>query len=435
MCKVAIAGGGASGMLAAILLAERGYNPVIYEKNDRLGKKLFITGKGRCNLTNNCSVEELFDNVVTNPKFLYSAFYGFDAEKTIKFFEKLGLTVKTERGGRVFPVSDHSSDVISVLSTRLKRLDVEVHLCTEVLNLTWNSEHILTQPDAQRKPGKDLQPDRYITGLTIRTADGKQEWVECTHVVVATGGVSYPLTGSTGDGLQWGRELGLEITEPRPALVPMNVREAICRELMGLSLKNIGLSFVAEVKGKDKIVYSDMGEMLFTHFGVSGPVILSASSYLGRYLDSNLRLYLDFKPALSDEQLDSRLLRDFSENMNKQFRNSLGELLPKRMIPHVIERSGINPYQKVNIISRTERQNLIRVLKHFELHVESFRGFDEAIITQGGIKVKEINPGTMESKHVKGLYFVGEVIDVDALTGGYNLQIAWSTAATCAEGI
>ena len=232
MCKVAIAGGGASGMLAAILLAERGYNPVIYEKNDRLGKKLFITGKGRCNLTNNCSVEELFDNVVTNPKFLYSAFYGFDAEKTIKFFEKLGLTVKTERGGRVFPVSDHSSDVISVLSTRLKRLDVEVHLCTEVLNLTWNSEHILTQPDAQRKPGKDLQPDRYITGLTIRTADGKQEWVKCTHVVVATGGVSYPLTGSTGDGLQWGRELGLEITEPRPALVPMNVREAICRELM-----------------------------------------------------------------------------------------------------------------------------------------------------------------------------------------------------------
>ena len=419
MCKIAIAGGGASGMLAAVLLAEKGYKPVIYEKNDRLGKKLFITGKGRCNLTNHCPVEELFDNVVSNPKFLYSSFYGFDAEKTMDFFKKLGLAVKTERGGRVFPVSDHSSDVIGVLSTRLKRLGVEIHLNTEVVALTWDTEN----------------QDKKITGLTIKSADGKEEWAAFSRVVVATGGLSYPLTGSTGDGLRWGKALGLEITEPKPALVPMNIREDMCGGLMGLSLRNVGLSYVAEVKGKDKTVYSDMGEMLFTHFGVSGPVVLRASSYLGRYVDSNLRLYLDFKPALSVEQLDNRLLRDFSGNMNKQFRNSLGELLPKRMIPYVIERSGIDPYQKVNVISRAERQNLIHMIKHFELHVESFRGFDEAIITQGGIKVKEINPGTMESKHVNGLYFIGEVIDVDALTGGFNLQIAWSTAAACAEGL
>lgn len=419
MCKIAIAGGGASGMFAAVLLAEKGYKPVIYEKNDRLGKKLFITGKGRCNLTNDCLVEELFDNVVSNPKFLYSAFYGFDADKTMDFFKKLGLAVKTERGGRVFPVSDHSSDVIGVLSTRLKRLGVEIHLGTEVVALTWDTEN----------------QDKKITGITIKRADGKEEWQAFSRVVVATGGLSYPLTGSTGDGLRWGSALGLEITEPRPALVPMNIREDMCGGLMGLSLRNVGLNYVAEVKGKDKTVYSDMGEMLFTHFGVSGPVVLRASSYLGRYVDSNLRLYLDFKPALSDEQLDGRLLRDFSGNMNKQFRNSLGDLLPKRMIPYVIERSGIDPYQKVNVISRAERQNLIRTIKHFELHVESFRGFDEAIITQGGIKVKEINPGTMEAKHVNGLFFIGEVLDVDALTGGYNLQIAWSTAAACADGL
>lgn len=416
MNKIIIIGGGAAGMMAGIMLAEKGYKPVIYEKNDRLGKKLFITGKGRCNLTNNCSVTELLDNVVSNPKFLYSAFYGFDSEKTIDFFQKLGLAVKTERGGRVFPVSDHSSDVISVMTTRLKRLGAEIHLNTEVLDLA-------------------VDENKCITGVMIKTPDGKRECISCSRVIVATGGLSYPLTGSTGDGIRWAAQNDIAVTEPAPALVPMNIRESMCRELMGLTLKNVGLTFVARIKNKDKIVYSDMGEMLFTHFGVSGPVVLSASSYLGRYLDSDLRIYLDFKPALSEEQLDSRLLRDFSENMNKQFRNSLGELLPKNVIPYVIERAEIDPYQKVNVISREQRQRLVQTLKHFELHVDDFRGFDEAIITHGGICVRELNPGTMESKRVQGLYFIGEVIDVDALTGGFNLQIAWSTAAACAEGL
>lgn len=416
MCKIAVIGGGAAGMMVAIRLAENGFKPTIYEKNEKLGKKLFITGKGRCNLTNNCQTEDLFRNVVTNPKFMYSSFYGFDSQKTMEFFEGLGLDIKTERGGRVFPTSDHSSDVISVLSTRLKRLGVDIRLNTTVTDILCHEE----------------DGSKYIDGIIVKNND-KNERIDCNNVIVATGGLSYPLTGSTGDGLAWAKKLGIDVTAPRPSLVPMNIREDICKALMGLSLKNVSLSYVAEVKGKDKKVYSDMGEMLFTHFGISGPLVLSASACIGKYIDSNLRVYIDLKPALTEEQLDARILRDFGDNINKQFRNSLNDLLPRKLIPYIIDASGIDQYIKVNAISREDRKKLVHVIKNLELHVEGFRGFDEAIITQGGIKVKELNPATMEVKHIPGLYFIGEVIDVDALTGGYNLQIAWSTAVACAD--
>ena len=423
MGDIIIIGGGAAGMMAGVVLAEKGYNPVICEKNDKLGRKLFITGKGRCNLTNNCSRDELFKNVVTNPRFLYSAFSSFDSASAMDFFERLGLVLKTERGGRVFPVSDHSSDVISVLSTALKRLGVEIMLNTEVLD-------ILTLDVQNSDEGKSASKIKSkVTGVNIRHSDGSCESVKCDNVVVATGGVSYPLTGSTGDGIRWAEALGLRVSEPRPALVPVVIRETVCRDLMGLALKNVRVSFYANVKNKDKVIFSDFGEMLFTHFGVSGPIILSASSYLDKYIDSGLRLEIDLKPALTDEQLDERILRDFSENMNKQFRNSLGELLPKRLIPVIVEKTGVDPYKKVNGISKSERQELIRQLKHFTLNVEGLRDFNEAIITQGGVSVKEVNPGNMECKTIQGLRFIGEVLDVDALTGGFNLQIAWSTAA------
>ena len=413
MKNIVIVGGGAAGMFAGIMLAQKGYKPIIIEKNDRLGKKLFITGKGRCNLTNECTTEDLLKNIVTNSKFMCSAFYGFDSYAAINFFEGLGLKLKTERGNRVFPVSDHSSDVISVLTTKLKRLNVSIMLETEVLGIDVGIN----------------EESKVVKGVRIRHKNNKEEYIATADVVVATGGVSYPRTGSTGDGIKWAKEMGLSVSEPKPALVPMVARENFCKELMGLSLKNISVTYLAKVKNKDKKVYSDFGEMLFTHFGVSGPVILSASSHLGKYLSEDLRLYIDLKPGLTREQLNDRLLRDFSVNINKQFRNSLGDLLPKKLIPVIIDISGIDQYKKVNEITKEERMRLIESLKNLELHIIGFRDFDEAIITQGGVSVKEINPKNMESKTIKGLRFVGEVIDVDALTGGFNLQIAWSTAA------
>lgn len=413
MKKVIVIGCGAAGMMAAITLAEKGCNVQIYEKNDKPGKKLFITGKGRCNITNNSDRDNLLKNVVSNPKFLFSAFSGFDAIDCINFFENIGLKIKTERGERVFPLSDHSSDVISVLTTKLKRLGVEVHYMSEVLDLI--EEQSIREPD-----------DRAVTGIRVRQ-NGEERDVFCDHVVVATGGVSYPRTGSTGDGIKWAKGLGLKVTEPKPALVPLCVDDVICKELMGLSLKNVNVSFETQVKNKIKEVYSAFGEMIFTHFGVSGPIILSASSYLHKYDGSDIRMYIDYKPALTKEQLDDRILRDFEQNQNKQFRNSLSELLPKKLIPVIIDRSEIDPYKKVNEVTRPEREKLINTLKHFELKISGFRDFDEAIITQGGVSVKEINPQNMNVKGIKGISFVGEVLDVDALTGGFNLQIAWST--------
>lgn len=420
MKNIAIIGGGAAGMMAGIMLADKGYSPVIYEKNDKLGKKLFITGKGRCNLTNDCDAEDFFKNVVTNSKFMYSSFYGFDSKSVMEFFEGLGLKLKVERGNRVFPASDHSSDVIGALERALAERGVEILLNAEVIDILSEEYH---------DEAACCKYERIVKGVRYKDAKGRICEKEFENIVVATGGYSYPLTGSTGDGYRWAKELGIDLKEPSPALVPLCVKEDCCRALMGLSLKNVEVTFLAVVKQKAKRVYGGFGEMLFTHFGVSGPLILSASSYVSQYIESGLKMYIDLKPALSEEQLDDRIMRDFQKNINKQFRNSLGELLPKSLIPVIIEKSGIDMYKKVNEITREERQRLLENIKRFELNISGLRGFDEAIITRGGVNVKELNPKDMASKRVCGLRFIGEVIDVDALTGGYNLQIAWSTAA------
>lgn len=409
--EAVIVGCGAAGMMAGITLAEKGKRVVIFEKNEKAGKKLFITGKGRCNLTNNCDDEQLFNNIVTNPKFMYSAVSNFNSSDAMDFFESIGLRLKTERGGRVFPASDHSSDVISVLVTRLKRLGVPIMYNSEVTDILISSE----------------EAERSVTGVTVCQV-GKIHTFRCNNVIIATGGCSYPLTGSTGDGIKWAKKLGLKVTEPKPALVPLVVSGIDYKALMGLALKNIEVSFETNVKGKKKVVYREFGEMLFTHFGVSGPVILSASSYLHKYDGQDMELFIDLKPSLSYEQLDKRILKDFAENRNRQFRNSIASLLPRKLIPAIIERSGIDPYKKVNEVTGKEREQLLSCLKRFRLIVTGYRGFEEAIITQGGVSVKELNPKTMEVKSIKGLSFIGEVVDCDALTGGYNLQLAWSMA-------
>lgn len=415
MSKVAIIGGGAAGMLAGIMLADKGYNVSIFEKNEKLGKKLFITGKGRCNITNACDTEDFFKNVVSNSKFMYSSVYGFGPDMVMDFFEGLGLRLKVERGNRVFPLSDHSSDVIAVLTAALKEKNVDVRLMSEVTE-------IICEEAAEEEFTKKIIGIRVKRNKTI-------EELFFDRVVVATGGLSYPRTGSTGDGIRWAGELGLNVVTPTPALVPLNIKEKYCKDIMGLALKNVEVSFYTRLKNKDKCIYSGFGEMLFTHFGVSGPIILSASSYIGKYISNGVWLSIDLKPALDKKQLDERILKDFGENTNKQFRNSLNELLPKNLIPIIIEETKIDPYKKVNEITREERLLLVDTLKGLRLNVESLRAFDEAIITQGGVSVKEINPSDMSCKHIKNLAFIGEVLDVDALTGGFNLQIAWSTAA------
>lgn len=400
MGKVLVVGGGAAGMIAAIFSARNGQEVQLFEKNEKLGKKIYITGKGRCNLTNACDMEELLDAVVTNRKFLFSSFYGFTNEETMEFFEELGLQMKTERGNRVFPMSDHSSDVIRVLQEELKRLNVKLHLNTKV---TWIGE----------KEGAFSY---------LKLEDGTT--VSGDACIIATGGNSYQTTGSTGDGYRFARDLGHTVTEIRPALVPIETKEAYVRELQGLSLRNVEVSIF---DGK-KELYREFGEMLFTHYGVSGPLILTASSFIGKKLEQKpLRLLIDLKPALSEEQLDARVLRDFEENKNRQFKNAVGKLFPSKLIPVMIELSGIDPDKKVNEISREERKRFVSIIKGVEITLTKLRDYNEAIITQGGVSVKEINPATMESKKVKGVYFAGEVLDLDAVTGGFNLQIAWST--------
>ena len=411
MKKVLVIGGGAAGMMAAVFAARGGREVHVFEKNEKLGKKLFITGKGRCNITNAGDMDTLFSSVISNPKFLYSAFYGFTNEQTIAFFEELGVPVKIERGNRVFPVSDHSSDVIGALSREMNRLGVEVHLHAEV-------EKILT----------DRENPELIRG--VRLKNGKE--VAGDACIVATGGVSYPSTGSTGDGLRFAEELGLKVTELFPALVPMEVKEWYAKELQGLSLRNVT---AAIYDGKKKL-YEEFGEMLFTHYGVSGPIIISASSSVGKKLkEKELRLCIDLKPALTQEQLDQRILRDFEENRNKQFKNSVDRLFPAKLKPIMIELSGISPEKKVNEISKEDRIRFVKLIKEFPMTLTGLRSYKEAIITKGGVSVKEINPGTMESKKIKGLYFIGEVLDLDALTGGFNLQIAWSTAAAAGNAV
>lgn len=391
-------------MMAAYAAAESGHAVTLLEQNEKLGKKLFITGKGRCNLTNASDMEQLFANVVSNRKFLYSAFYSYDNEQVISFFESHGMPTKTERGNRVFPVSDHSSDVIAALSAALRGQHVEVFLHTKVKRL------LLEKRDEEKR----------VTGVEL--ADHTK--MHADAVIVATGGISYPSTGATGDGYRMAEESGHKMVSPTPALVPMEMKEPWVRDLQGLSLRNVRMSVT---RGKKKL-YEDFGEMLFTHFGVSGPLVLSASGCIpAKAFDQELSMTIDLKPALDVEQLDHRILREFDEMKNKQFKNSLGHLLPAKMIPVMIALSGIDPDTKVNEISREQRQNLLHLFKNMPLTITGLRDFKEAIITKGGVSVKDINPSTMESKLVQGLYFCGEVLDLDALTGGYNLQIAWST--------
>lgn len=401
MSNVIVVGGGAAGMMAAIFAARNGQNVTLLEKNEKLGKKIFITGKGRCNITNASEIEDLFSAVISNPKFLYSGFYSFTNDQVIHFFEELGVATKIERGNRVFPVSDHSSDVIAALAREMQHLKVKVQLHCEVKELLINNE-------------------REIKG--VRLANGKKMTADA--VVVATGGISYPSTGSTGDGYRFARNCGHKVTELFPSLVPMEVKEWYAKELQGLSLKNIEIHIT---DGKKKL-YDEFGEMLFTHYRVTGPVILSASSIVGKTLEKKeLVLHIDLKPALTEEQLDKRLLREFEANHNKQFKNAIDSLLPAKLRPVIIELSGIEEEKKVHEITKEERLNLLRLIKDFHMTLTGLRGYNEAIITKGGISVKEIDPGTMESKLIKNLYFAGEVLDLDAVTGGYNLQIAWST--------
>ena len=408
MSRVLMIGGGAAGMFAAVCGARLGHEVWLFEKNEKLGKKLYITGKGRCNLTNACEVEELFPAVLSNSKFLYSSFYQCSNHDVIRFFHELGLETKVERGNRVFPVSDHSSDVIAALSDELHRLGVKICLGTAV-------------KDILQKEG---------TFFGIRLADGRV--VRGDACVVATGGLSYPSTGSTGDGYRWARELGHHVSELSPGLVPLTAEEAWIPRLQGLSLRNVS---AAVTDGKRKL-YEGFGEMLFTHYGVSGPMILSAGSLAGGVLKKKkLKLVIDLKPALSEKQLDQRVLRDFEANRNRQFKNALGKIFPAKLIPVMVELSGIPPEKTVNEICRQERQEFVKLIKHFTVTLTGVRGYQEAIITRGGVSVKEIDPGTMESKKIKKLYFAGEILDLDAVTGGFNLQIAWSTGYMAAQGI
>ena len=407
MSKVIVIGGGAAGMMAAIAAAEDGHQVTLLEKNEKLGKKIYITGKGRCNLTNNCEVEDLLEATCVNQKFLYSAFYGFTSQDTIEFFENSGMKTKTERGNRVFPVSDHLSDVILALNRRLKECDVRICLHTEAAG-------ILTKESSGEKSG--------VCVCGVRKKDGMR--LEADAVIVATGGLSYASTGSTGDGYRFAKELGLRVTECSPSLVPIEAAEEWVPRLQGLSLRNVEVTIL---DGK-KELYREFGEMLFTHYGVTGPLILTASSVIQKKLAGHpLAMRINLKPALSEEQLDARILREFEAAKNKQFKNVIGTLYPAKLIPVIIELCGISEEKPVHDISKEERKHLVEITRQFPLTLTRLRGYNEAVVTRGGVSVKEIDPGTMESKKISGLYFAGEVLDLDAVTGGFNLQIAWAT--------
>lgn len=397
--KCIVIGGGAAGMMAAIAAAGTGIDVELLEKNEKLGKKIYITGKGRCNVTNDCEPDTFFANVVSNPKFLYSAFYTFDPSQIMELLQVNGCALKVERGNRVFPVSDHSSDVIKTLQKAMIDKKVKISLQTEVKSL--------------------LVKDNVCYGVEL--SNGRR--IEADAVVVATGGISYSSTGSTGDGYRFAKQTGHKMVETKPSLVPFTVKENWPLSLQGLALKNVEVTLL---DGK-KQIYNGFGEMLFTHFGISGPLILSASSYYAKkYYEKEVQLYIDLKPALTKEQLDKRILRDFEEKQNKQFKNALDGLLPSKMIPVIIQLTQIPADKFIHDVTREERMTLVDLLKKLPLTVTGTRPFNEAIITQGGVSVKDINPSTMESKITKNLYFAGEVLDLDALTGGFNLQIAWS---------
>ncbi len=415
--KVVVIGGGPAGMMAAISSAQNGNEVTLLEKKNTLGKKLLITGKGRCNVTSSLNIDDFIKNIPGNGMFLYSAFKNFDNQDIISFMKEQGLELKEERGNRMFPITDKSQDVLKVFTSKLKELGVQIKLNTKVKSILSNKNNEV---------------------LGVKT---HAETIYADKVILATGGKSYPLTGSTGDGYEIAKKLGHTITEIKPSLVPLEVYESkVCQQLQGLSLKNVAIK-ISDLQNNKKI-YEDFGEMLFTHFGVSGPIILSSSAHLVRYKNikellknNKIQLLVDLKPALSKEKLDERILRDFKEIKNKQFKNSLDKLLPRKMINVVIEKSGINPNKSVNEVTKEERKRLVELIKNFEILVKRFRPIEEAIITSGGINIKEINPKTMESKLIKGLYFAGEIIDVDAYTGGFNLQIAYSTGFTAGINI
>jgi predicted Rossmann fold flavoprotein len=401
--------GGPAGMIAAVTASENGNEVTILEKMENIGKKLLITGKGRCNITNSADMEEFMKNIPENSKFLYSSFNKYTNQDIVSFLKKQGVETKVERGGRIFPVSDKAQDVLEAFKRRLKELKVQIRTNFEV--------------------AKILTEDGNVTGI-----EGKNgEKILADKVILATGGKSYPVTGSTGDGYRMAKMLGHTVTELKPSLVPLTTSgnsRILCQQMQGLSLKNVAI----KIKNENKIIYEDFGEMLFTHYGVSGPVILSASAILIRYKnidellkENKIKLYIDLKPALDEEKLDNRILRDFEELKNKQFKNSLDKLLPRKMIEPIITLIGISPEKRINEITKEERRKIVKVLKNFELTISGFRSIEEAIVTKGGISIKEINPKTMESKIINGLYFAGEIIDLDAFTGGFNLQIAWST--------
>ena len=394
-----VIGGGAAGLIAAIVASKQGKKVLVLEQNNRLGKKLLITGKGRCNVTNNCELDEFMKNIPSNGRFMYSAFSQFTSADTIAFFEELGVELKTERGNRVFPVSDKAQDIVIALEKAIKAYNVTVKRA--------HATSLIIESDA-------------VCGVMCENSA-----FHSNSVLIATGGKSYPLTGSTGDGYVFAKQAGHKITTPVPSLVPIVTEEKFCADMMGLSLKNVTLTL--KDKENNKVLYTELGEMLFTHFGVSGPLVLSASSHIRKMQPNKFILEIDLKPGLDEEKLDVRLQRDFAESLNKDFINSLNKLLPTKLIPVIVSLSGISAETKVNQITKQQRQDFVKLLKAFPLTVKSFRPIDEAIITSGGVAVNEISPKTMESKLVKGLYFAGEVLDVDAYTGGFNLQIAFST--------
>ena len=410
MRNTVIIGGGPAGLMAAISSAKNEDKVTIIEKMNSCGKKLLITGKGRCNITNNAQMDKFMANTPTNQKFLYGVFNNFTNKDIIELLESEGVKTKVERGERVFPVSDRAQDVLEALLHILKKENVQ----------------ILTNTTAKR-----IITDAEKNVLGVELDDGKE--IKADKIILATGGKSYPVTGSTGDGYRIAKDLGHTITKIEPSLVPLTSHDEVCKKLQGLSLRNVAI----QLQICDKVVYKDFGEMLFTHFGVSGPIVLSASSYLVKtknieqiLKEDKVELEIDLKPALSEEKLDARILRDFDEQKNKQFKNSLDKLLPQKLIPVIIEKTNINESKKINEITKQERQKLVNELKHFKISINGTRPIEEAIVTSGGINIKEINPKTMESKLINGLYFAGEIIDVDCLTGGYNLQVAWSTGYT-----
>ena len=439
--NVIVIGGGPAGMMAAIASAENGNNVILLEKKERLGRKLLITGKGRCNITSSLPIDEFIQNIPGNGQFLYSAFKNYTNTDIINFLNDEGLEVKEERGNRIFPLTDKSLDVLKCFTKRLKELNIKIEYNMQVTEIVPKDENGKLKVKAiKNQANNKFNTEKYYNKIKEKNSENIKIF-EADKVILATGGKSYPLTGSTGDGYELAKKLGHTITKIRPSLVPLEAFEQnMCKDLQGLSLRNVNI----ELKNKEnnKTIYQDFGEMLFTHFGVSGPTILSSSAHLVRYknIDELLKnkkivLSIDFKPALSEEKLDERILRDFTEFKNKQFKNSLDKLLPQKLIPIIIEKSEINPDKKVNEINKKERHKLVGLLKNFEVTIKGFRPIDEAIITSGGVNIKEINPKTMESKLIDGLYFAGEIIDVDAYTGGFNLQIAYSTGYTAGNQI